>query len=319
MRQATTRADKMRIYSKLVKERGAAMVGAQVGMGGDSTAWTVELKGDPNFPGEAGRRALDAKRAELKTRLGRNAAEAQAVVDEAKKTLEGLETRRAKVADTSRYTDLPDGLRAQQLRVIDEHVGHFRFIRDQAGKEAVKVAPGESIETVRTRLADKDGYREADRSGEGEIARLRDRIVDKEAAVKEIDPKILESLQAVQRAESRVISVPPGYGHLLKQRRADFNTHWGLASDHNDRQWALKPKVDALRTKLLEASTPADRTSIAEQLIKTLDERVTFMGLMHDELKAAAEAIKSITTPNGMQGHEAFWAGITSEPLVSED
>ena len=33
MREAKTKEDKMRIYSKLVKERGAAMVGAQVGPG----------------------------------------------------------------------------------------------------------------------------------------------------------------------------------------------------------------------------------------------------------------------------------------------
>ncbi|MFN8521191.1 MAG: hypothetical protein U0667_17805, partial [Chloroflexota bacterium] len=320
MRRARTKAEKMRIYSQLVKQNGAAMVGAQVGLGGDATAWTVELKGDANFPGEAGRKALDAKRAELKARLRGGVADARAVVDEAKRTLAALDARRAAVADRARYTDLPDGLRDQQLKLIDEHMNDFRFLRDTAGQEAVKVAPGETIETVRARMADKNGYRAAERSSEGaEMARLRDRIADKEAGIREVDPRILEAIEAVQRAQSRVMSMPSGYARALSDRRAEYNTHWDTAIGYNDRQWALKPQADALRTRLLEATSPADRKATAEQLLKVLDERLGFMGLLHDELRSAAEAVKSFTTPRGMQGHEAFWATIASEPLGGED
>ena len=59
----------MRVYSRFVKENGARMVGAQVGLGGDATAWTLELKGDKNFPGPKGRAELDRQRAALRDRL----------------------------------------------------------------------------------------------------------------------------------------------------------------------------------------------------------------------------------------------------------
>ena len=52
---ARTLDEKMKIYSELVKENGAQMLGGQVGM--SSKAWDLELKGDANFPGPTGRAA----------------------------------------------------------------------------------------------------------------------------------------------------------------------------------------------------------------------------------------------------------------------
>ncbi len=153
MRKARTKEDQLRVYSDLVKEHGAAMVGAQVGLGGDATAWNVELKGDPNFPGESGRAELERKRAALKERLRRDPATARAVFDEARQTLAQLTARRKAVADKKRYTDLPGGLRAEQLKLIDKHIADFKFIRHEASREAVKRQPGEKIEDVRRRLS----------------------------------------------------------------------------------------------------------------------------------------------------------------------
>ena len=47
-RDAKSQDEKLRIYSELVKDNGAQMLGGQVGM--TSVAWNLELKGDDNFP-----------------------------------------------------------------------------------------------------------------------------------------------------------------------------------------------------------------------------------------------------------------------------
>ncbi len=320
MREAKTREDKMRVYSKLVKERGAAMVGAQVGLGGDATAWNVELKGDKNFPGEAGRAALDGKRAELKAKLHGDPANARAVVGEVQRTLDELQARRTAVADHTRYTDLPDGLRDEQLKLIDKHISDFEFIRHAASQEAIKGAPGETIETVRGRMADQHGYKDAEHSAEGaEMARLRDRIADKEAAIKELDPTILEAINAVMQAESHMLNMPPGFAGFAREHRASYNEHWGRGVDINDRQMAMAPKADALRTKLLEYLSPAERKATAEALLAQLNDRLTLLQVLHGEVVAAAEALKPITTARGFARHEGFWAGITGDDPPSSD
>src|SRR5436190_17403454 len=53
MRNARTLDEKMRIYSELVKQRGAQMLGGQVGM--SSKSLDLELKGVANFPGPTDR------------------------------------------------------------------------------------------------------------------------------------------------------------------------------------------------------------------------------------------------------------------------
>ena len=209
MRAARTEEDRLRVYSKLVKENGARMVAAQVGLAGDATAWNLELKGDKNFPGEDGRAELERHRAALKERLRGDPTSARAVAAEAQQVLDELEARRSAVADTARYTDLPAGLREEQLKLIARHIEDFSFIRHAASQEAVKAVPGETIEDVRGRMSDKKGYKGAENTAEGaEMARLRDRIADAEARIKEIDPRILEAINAVMKAESHTIIVP---------------------------------------------------------------------------------------------------------------
>jgi hypothetical protein len=314
MREAATKADKLRVYSKLVKERGSAMVGAQVGLGGEATAWNLELKGDRNFPGEAGRAELDRKRAALKERLTRDPANARSVASETQQALDELAARRAAVADHKRYTDLPDGLRDEQLKVIDKHISDLELIRHRAAQEAIKAAPGEKIEAVRGRLAEKHGYKNAENSAEGvEMARLRDRIADKEASIKELDPGILEGISAVGQAQGRTLNMPPGFGGFAREHRASYNQHWNAGVDINERQMAMAPKADALRMKLLEYLSPAERKSTAEALLAQLSERLTLLNVLHGEVVSAAEALKPITTARGLARHEQFWAGIKSD------
>ena len=56
----------MRILSEVFKENGARAAGGLVRSGGRSAlAWTLELKGDENFPGAAGRQRLKEQQKKL--------------------------------------------------------------------------------------------------------------------------------------------------------------------------------------------------------------------------------------------------------------
>ena len=295
------------------------MVGAQVGLGGNGTAWNVALKGDKNFPGEAGRAALDAKREELVRGLQTDPSTASAKFSEVQRTLDELHARRDAVADRERYTDLPDGLRDEQLKLIDKHISDFELVGHSAAQEAIKLAPGESIETVRSRLADEQGYKDAEHSADGaDMARLRDQIADKEAAVKELDPKILEAINAVMQANSHMLNMPSGFGGFALEHKASYNEHWSAAVDINDRQMAMAPKADALRKKLLEYLSPTERKSTAEALLTQLNDRLTLLGVLHDDILSAAEALKPITNERGFTGHGDFWSGVTGDATPQE-
>ena len=53
------------MMTKLMTERGGQMAGGLMRSGAKKTDWMVELKGDPNFPGAAGRAKLDAEKKAL--------------------------------------------------------------------------------------------------------------------------------------------------------------------------------------------------------------------------------------------------------------
>ena len=169
-------------------------------------------------------------------------------------------------------------------------------------------------------MSDTKGYTGAEHTAEGaEMARLRDRIADTEARIKEIDPRILEGINAVMQAEPHTISVPPGFADFARQHRADYNRHWDAGSTVNDRQMAMAPKADALRMKLLEYLAPADRLATAKELLSQLEDRLKLLEVLFSEVMAAAEALKPITTARGMARHEPFWAGVKSDPTPGAD
>ena len=318
MRNAWSKEDMLRAYSKLVKERGARMVGAQVARGGDETAWTLELKGDKNFPGPAGRAALDTKRAELRGRL-KDSAAAKSVVADAQKTLNELRARRIAVADKKRYTDLPDGLRDQQLKLIDRHVSEFEFIKHHALRAALKREAGATKPD-----AAKAGAGEPDAGAGGEkgsneapesadMIKLRQQILQKETAISAIDPRISRGINAVLQASTHYVNVPPGYADWVRTQRAIYNAHWASGVAINERQFAMARPIDALRQKLLESLFAVDRKAAAEALLKQLSDRLALLETLHMHVVSAAQAIKPITTRNGMKGYPKYWGSIKGD------
>lgn len=316
MRTAKTREDKMRIYSELIKERGAGMVGAQVGLGGDPLAWSLELKGDRNFPGPAGRAALEGRRSELKARLGKDQATARGIVSDAQRTLDELRARRIAVADEERYTDLPDGLRDQQLKLIDKHISDFEFIRHQALRAALKgEAPAKPDAKAGAKPGEAaGGYKNDKEAAESaDMLKLRTQIDAKETGIGAIDPRISRLVNAIKQASRHTVNVDPRYGGWVLAHRATYNEHWGMGVDINDRQFAMAPRIDALRQQVLEHLFESDRKAAAQQLVKLLTDRLDLLETLHIHLVSAAEALKPITTEKGMKGYPRFWGSIKGD------
>ncbi len=319
MRLAPTKEDKMRVYSALVKEHGIRMVGAQAGLGGDPLAWSVELKGDKNFPGPSGRAALDTKRATLRGQL-KDAAAAKTVVGEAQKTIDLLKARRIAVADRERYTDLPDGLRDQQLKLIDKHITDFEFIRHQGLRAALKAEAGASKPDAAKPgagtpdAAGAGGYKGNNEAAESaDMLKLRTAIDQKETAISALDPRISRAINAVTQASPRVVNVAPVYAGWVLAHKASYNEHWSMGISMNERQSAMAPKIDTLRQKLLESLFAVDRKAAAEALLAQLTDRLALLETLHIHVVGAAEAIKPITTALGMKGYPKFWGSIKGD------
>lgn len=310
MRNAWNREDKMRAYSRLVKEHGIKMVGAQVGQGGDELAWSVELKGDKNFPGVSGRAALDGKRAELRGKL-KDPKAAKGIVSDAQTTLDLLRARRLAVADRQRYTDLPDGLRDQQLKLIDRHISDFEFVRHAALKAALKGQAPAKPGAAKPDAATAGGYQGNNEAAESaDMLKLRTQIDEKSEAISSIDFRINRLINALTQARSHTPNVHPMYVGWVAAHRASYQQHWDLGVSLNERQSPMGPKIDALRQRLLEAIFAVDRKAAAQELLGLLGDRLTLLETLHIHLKSAAEALKPITTAKGMKGYPKLWGSI---------
>jgi hypothetical protein len=134
------------------------MIGGQVRAGGHALAWNLELPGDPNFPGAAGREALNKKRADLQAQLKAKPDSAGSVASEAKDTIEELKRRRKAVTDPRQYTDLPDELRNEQRDLIDTHLAEYRSLRSQALSAQMRGGRMEDPTVTMLRAANPQGY-----------------------------------------------------------------------------------------------------------------------------------------------------------------
>jgi hypothetical protein len=155
-RNAKTVQDRMCIYGDFARENGARMLSGQVRSGGKPLAWNLELPGDPNFPGAAGRAELEDRQKSHRDKLGTDHTSGGAVADDAKQTLAKLKDRRAAVADKKRYTDLPDELRQEQVALVDDHIAKFEGVRSQSNSLAMRNDPNEDIASIRARAAEEE-------------------------------------------------------------------------------------------------------------------------------------------------------------------
>lgn len=139
LRQAPTLDAKMKVYAEFVEKNGAQMLGGQVGITSDK--WDLELKGDENFPGEAGRRRLNQLGKDLRAKLKTEPTSADGVVSQVTAELAKLEKRKREVGDEKKYTDLPKRLRDEQVIVIGQHITDLTGVKNSALAVAMRERP----------------------------------------------------------------------------------------------------------------------------------------------------------------------------------
>lgn len=299
LRNAKTMDEKMRIYSELVKANGGQMLGGQVGI--TSKAWDLELKGDDNFPGERGRQRLKDLRKSLTADLKAKPDSANEIVRQASEEIERLQKRKAGVSDLKRYTDLPDGLRQQQLAVIEQHIEEFKSVRRNAQAAAMKQAPSQTGGDEDVKLADQ------------EYVKLQVTVGDKESSISALRKEVRDSSKALGDAIGPKGSTALKFDvdSAVAQVQIAMGKSWiAQATDADKKQAALDPRIDELRNAWTAAQDPKDRLAALKALEKVLDERLKLMNMTIYYIREAAKAVYPITTRSAMSGNPAFWQSL---------
>ncbi len=320
--------DEKQAYSELVKEGGAAMLGGQVG-GGGSLAWDLELKGDPNFPGEKERVRLKDLRKSLMARVRSNPELANDIVRESGDELAKLAKRREAVADTKKYTDLPDQLRQQQLSVIDMHVDDMKVVRRTAQAIAMKRNPGEKQADVAARVEREEKAGPAGKVRKGAPGATRKSAADDEAA--KIDAEYQKVQDRVGAKESQIAakrkeihSTSKALGDAIGAKGstalkfgvdsptaqmaiASGKGYIGAATEADKKQADLEPQIEAARNAWSAATDRPAQLAAIKTLEKLLDDRLKLMHSCIYFIRSAGQAVFHITTKAAKSGNPAFW------------
>jgi len=296
LRAAKTLDEKMVIYSELVKAGGAQMLGGQVGI--TSKAWDLELKGDKNFPGPAGRARLNQQRKALADALKAKPPKADEVIRQTGEALDTLHRRRAAVADVKKYTDLPDGLRKQQLALIDGHIDEFRAVRRNAQALAMRRPDGADAGSAKVDPA---------------YAKLQGRVSAAEVSISNLRKEIRTTSKALGDAIGGKGSTAVKAGvdsSVAAVQIAAAKTWIATATSADKSQAALDPKIDQLREAWTAAKPGKDRLAAITALAQVLDERVKLMHQVTFAIREAGKAVYPITTRQAMSGNPAFWTSL---------
>jgi hypothetical protein len=316
-KDAKNRDDKQRILSEVFRKTGAGMAGGLVRSGGGfRLAWDLELKGDPNFPGRAGRDKLVMQREELARKLKTSPQAAAEVVRESQQVLAQLAARLKAVSDEKKYTDLPDELRKQQVALIERHRYEFNQLRSNALMAAGKRDPNESIHAIRARLKKRDAYNTFE-PGTRDLARLQDMVADHDAAINEIRQEIIVAREAVRRARFQK-DIPAKF----KKHYLPYKAAMKEADQFHGEQAKLGPSIQELRDKAVQslaAANPQAQTEAWRTLEANVSSRLRLLTLELNKIKDAGAELVPITTPESRWGarYDDFWAPI--EEVADEE
>jgi hypothetical protein len=286
--KAKTKSEKMLIYSRLVKEHGAGMVGGQVGM--SSLAWNLELKGDANFPGEAGRERLNELAKNLRAQLATTPAAADAAIHTLDDELATLARRREQVGEHKNYTDLPDDLRNEQLTIIDGHITALRSVRNSAIAASMRQSGTQMTE---------DGKERASVAAlESKVAGLA-RQIQKELAIVSPaiapngDPRLRRSPLSREEMETAVSTVPGLWVEVEQAARRDGD----LAKD-----------VQQARENWRVAGDQLDRLQQVREIKRLLNKRVEAMNECLKAIRETAKAVGPVAPEKILWAHEDYWS-----------
>jgi hypothetical protein len=300
---------RMKALSKSAAELGLGGIRAlDAQLGGKGFDWDVELKGDRNFPGKAGREALDGKIAGFTSMLDASEDAAGAtLVEPIAGELSSLRFRRSQMADPEKYLDLPDALRAQQLAIVDQQLQKLEQLRHRAAIAAMKQNPGESVNDIALRVAE-DGY--AGMTPEQrQLARTRDEIAMQDAAI----------VGYQQQSEEASIALSDG---VLGGKGIDWQAEkardlggkvsrlTGEAAGKHKQQVEEYLALDRDRMGFLRAD-PTRAAALGEALLEKLiiqsEKSATVAATYHE----AATAFVQIMRSTAAAKHLAFWADVS--------
>jgi hypothetical protein len=334
LRRAAGMDEKMEAYTKLVKQHGAGMLGGQVG-GSSSKSWDLELKGDPNFPGEKERTRLTELRKALMATIRAAPESSMDVIRQANEEMAKLAKRREAVADEKRYTDLPDGLRLQQLSVIDSHVDDLKIVRRTAQAVAMKRDPNEKTSDVAARVEKADAAK-AGAKGRGgksagkspakaspqkgpdddaakadlEYARLQDLVAAKSSQIAAKRKVVREHSIALGDAIGAKGTTAIKFGadtQVVQMQVGIAKVYINVAKEADKKQADLEAQVEAARNAWSSATDRPAQMAAIKALEKLLDERLKQMEITLYNIREAGKAVFHITTRGARAGNPGFW------------
>jgi hypothetical protein len=230
MKLAKNREERLKIYSEMAQEGGARMLMGQVRASGKKLAWNLELKGDPNFPGAAGRAQLNAQRARLQAQLKEKPDTAGSIAAEAKDALTALTKRLKAVSDKKKYTDLPDELRDEQVELINTHIAEFKSVRSQALSVQMRGGRKEDFTVVLRRAADEHGYDDVKIENRA-WRKAQDLVTIHETELSILEAEIVGTRKVVMRMFGGAADVRMGKGvHQQVWRNHNANAKLHLAT-----------------------------------------------------------------------------------------
>jgi hypothetical protein len=180
---------KMRAMAAYMREHGEGTAGVIEGFGDTTHGWDVELEGDKNFPGKAGREEMEAKTKAYAELMKISMGSPEVIVGQLQSEISQLEARKRAILDDKAYPDLPAKLRQQQRSLIEEQIRQLQAIRHPGLVEMSKNSVGEDQSAILMRANDEHAYDEMAPGPEKELYKLRDQItvVDGQLAAYERD------------------------------------------------------------------------------------------------------------------------------------
>lgn len=261
-------------------------------------AWDLELDGDANFPGKAGRAALEDKAEKYAELMRLSIASPGQLVGQLQVEIDALKLRRKEIADPRRYPDLPGELRRQQLELVDYHIMQFQTVRHQGAVELSRRDPDEDLMMMTPE--------------QRELAHVRDEIADCD--------EILGSLEAQSRETRAAVATAIGHytdeeraetaGPAARQDRVDLLELGELGADQHQRQTL---KLDDLRMEFLQSlSDPVEAAMLGKMLATSLRGQIAAAGEALERLNQAArlQAVMNGDRATSAGRHAAFWTDL---------
>jgi len=306
---------KMRAMSEYVKKNGEGTAGAIEGFGDTMHAWDVQLQGDKNFPGKAGRLEIEAKTKAYAELMKISMASPQLVVGQLQREIGDLEERKKAVTDPKKYPDLPDKLRMQQLSLIDEQIAQLQAIRHPGLVEMSKNTIGEDMNAILTRQHDEHGYDNIPPGPQRELAKLRDEIAGIDGMLASAEKDNMEARRALAYAVGHYTDedLSRKAGPENRAEVKDKLDHGRLIDDIHRRKSI--GEIDDMRSEfLLSQAEPQKALMYGRALRDKLRAEQTATQEAGGKLRDSARVQANLNTIAAKRGKWAsFWADVDDD------